>query len=132
MTRHYDLSPPRGTQMTLREARWRILQRCQAAIISALKGYSIPHKLPACELYLQCIDSPDELTFRTASEPHVLHLTVDLPQAKGTLTTDSGPPCSFALPPEACQLYPKVDGKFKTDLAQQVNVSIALAHRQAQ
>lgn len=132
MAKHIDLSPPRGTQMTLREARWRILQRCQTAIISALKGYSIPHKLASCELYLQCIDSPDELTFRTATEPHVLHLTVDLAQAEGSLATDSGPPHSFILPAEACQLYPKVDGKFKTDLAQQVNVSIALAHRQAQ
>lgn len=118
--------------MTLRKARWRILQRCQTAIISALKGYSIPHKLTACELYLQCIDSPDELIFKTASEPHTLHLTVDLPQAKSTLTTDSGPPCSFILPPEACQLYPKVDAKFKFDLAQQVNLTISLAHRQAQ
>lgn len=132
MKSHIDLSPPRGTQMTLREARWRILQRCQTAIISALKGYSIPHKLSQCELYLQCTGSPAELTFRTASEPHVLHLTVDLPQAKGTLNTDSGPPCSFALLPEACQLYPKVDGRFKFDLAQQVNLTIALAHRQAQ
>ena len=132
MTRHFNLSPPRGTQMTLREARWRILQRCQTAIISALKCYSIPHKLASCELYLQCTGSPAELTFRTASEPHVLHLTVDLPQAEGSLVADSGPPHSFILPPEACQLYPKIDGKFKTDLAQQVNVSIALAHRQAQ
>lgn len=132
MKSHIDLSPPRCHTLTLREARWRILQRCQAAIISALKGYSIPHKLASCELYLQCIDSPAELTFRTATEPHTLHLTVDLPQAKGTLTTDSGPPCSFALLAEACMLYPKIDGKFKTDLAQQVNVSVALAHRQAQ
>ena len=132
MAKHIDLSPPRGTQMTLREARWRILQRCQTAIISALKGYSIPHKLVSCELYLQCTGSPAELTFRTASEPHTLYLTVNLPQAEGSLIADSGPPHSFILPPEACQLYPKIDGKFKTDLAQQVNVSIALAHRQAQ
>ena len=132
MKSHVDLSPPSNHTLTLREARWRILQRCQAAIISALKGYSIPHKLASCELYLQCTGSPAELTFRTASEPHVLHLTVDLPQAEGSLVADSGPPHSFILPPEACQLYPKIDGKFKTDLAQQVNVSIALAHRQAQ
>lgn len=132
MAKHIDLSPPRGTQMTLREARWRILQRCQTAIISALKGYSIPHKLASCELYLQCTGSPAELAFRTASEPHTLHLTVDLSQAKGTLTTDSGPPCSFALLAEACMFYPKVDGRFKFDLAQQVNITIALAHRQAQ
>lgn len=132
MKSHYDLSPPRGTQMTLRKARWRILQRCQTAIISALKGYSIPHKLASCELYLQCTGSPDELTFRTVSEPHTLHLAVDLPQAEGSLATDSGPPHSFILPPEACMLYPKVDGRFKFDLAQQVNVSIAVAHRQAQ
>ena len=132
MTRHFNLSPPRCHTLTLREARWRILQRCQTAIISALKGYSIPHKLASCELYLQCIDSPDKLTFRTASEPHTLYLTVNLPQAKGTLIADSGPPHSFTLPSEACALYPKIDGKFKTDLAQQVNVTIALAHRQAQ
>ena len=131
MTRHYDLSPPSNHTLTLRKARWRILQRCQTAIISALKGYSIPHKLVSCELYLQCIDSPDKLTFRTATEPHTLHLTVDLAQAEGSLVADSGPPHSFILPPEACQLYPKIDGKFKIDLAQQVNVSIALAHRQA-
>ena len=132
MKSHVDLSPPSNHTLTLREARWRILQRCQAAIISALKGYSIPHKLFQCKLYLQCVDSPAELTFRTASGPHTLHLTVDLAQAEGSLATDSGPPCSFILPPEACQLYPKIDGKFKTDLAQQVNVTIALAHRQAQ
>lgn len=132
MAKHIDLSPPRGTQMTLRKARWRILQRCQAVIISALKCYTPTHKFSQCELYLQCVGSPAELTFKTASEPHVLYLTVDLPQAKGTLTTDSGPPYSFILPPEACMLYPKVDGKFKTDLAQQVNLTIALAHRQAQ
>lgn len=132
MAKHIDLSPLGDYTLTLSEARWRILQRCQTAIISALKGYSIPHKLVSCELYLQCIGNPAELTFRTASEPHTLYLTVNLPQAKGTLTTDSGPPHSFILPPEACQLYPKVDGKFKTDLAQQVNVSISLAHRQAQ
>lgn len=132
MAKHIDLSPLGDYTLTLSEARWRILQRCQAVIISALKGYSIPHKLTSCELYLQCVDSPTELAFSTASEPHVLHLTVDLPQAEGSLATDSGPPHSFILPPEACQLYPKVDGKFKTDLAQQVNVSIALAHHQAQ
>lgn len=132
MKSHVDLSPPGDHTLTLRKARWRILQRCQTAIISALKGYSIPHKLASCELYLQCTGSPAELAFRTASEPHVLHLTVDLPQAEGSLIADSGPPCSFALLAEACQLYPKVDGKFKTDLAQQVNVTIALAHRQAQ
>lgn len=132
MKTHYNLSPPSNHTLTLREARWRILQRCQAAIISALKGYSIPHKLSQCELYLQCTGSPAELTFRTVSEPHTLHLAVDLPQAKSTLTTDLGPPHSFTLLAEACVLYPKVDGKFKTDLAQQVNVSIALAHRQAQ
>ena len=132
MKSHVDLSPPSNHTLTLREARWRILQRCQTAIISALKCYSIPHKLVSCGLYLQCTGSPAELTFSTASEPHVPHLTVDLPQAKGSLATDSGPPCSFALLPEACMLYPKIDGNFKTDLAQQVNVSIALAHRQAQ
>lgn len=132
MTRHFNLSPPRCHTLTLREARWRILQRCQTAIISALKGYSIPHKLASCELYLQCAGKAAELTFKTASEPHTLYLTADLAQAEGSLLADSGPPCSFILPPEACQLYPKVDGKFKTDLAQQVNVSIALAHRQAQ
>lgn len=131
MAKHIDLSPPRGTQMTLRKARWRILQRCQTAIISALKGYSIPHKLSQCELYLQCIGNPAELTFSTASEPHTLYLTVNLPQAEGSLATDSGAPHSFILPPEACMLYPNIDGKFKTDLAQQVNVSITLAHRQA-
>ena len=132
MKTHYDLSPPGDYTLTLSEARWRILQRCQTAIISALKGYSIPHKLAFCELYLQCTGSPAELAFRTAMEPHLLHLTVDLPQAKGSLVADSGPPCSFILPPEACQLYPKVDGKFKFDLAQQVNLTIALAHRQTQ
>lgn len=132
MANHIDLSPPRGTQMTLRKARWRILQRCQTAIISALKCYTPTRKLLDCELYLQCIDSPAELTFRTAMEPHTLHLAVDLPQAEGSLATDSGPPHSFILPPEACMLYPKVDAKFKFDLAQQVNLTIALAHRQAQ
>lgn len=132
MKSHIDLSPPGGTQMTLREARWRILQRCQAVTISALKCYTTTHKLPQCELYLQCTGSPAELAFRTASEPHTLHLTVDLPQAEGSLVADSGPPHSFILPPEACQLYPKIDGKFKTDLVQQVNLTIALAHRQAQ
>lgn len=132
MKSHVDLSPPVDHTLTLREARWRILQRCQAVIISALKCYIPTSKLSDCELYLQCTGSPAELTFRTATEPHTLHLAVDLPQAKGTLTTDLGPPHSFTLLAEACVLYPKVDGKFKTDLAQQVNVSIALAHRQAQ
>lgn len=132
MKTHYDLSPPSNHTLTLREARWRILQRCQAVTISALKCYTPTHKLPQCELYLQCTGSPAELTFRTVSEPHTLYLTVNLPQAEGSLVTDSGPPHSFILPPEACQLYPKVDGRFKFDLAQQVNVSIALAHRQAQ
>lgn len=132
MKSYIDLSPPRGTQMTLRKARWRILQRCQTAIISALKGYSIPHKLASCELYLQCAGKAAELTFKTASEPHTLYLTADLAQAEGNLLADSGPPCSFALLAEACMLYSKVDAKFKFDLAQQVNVSIALAHRQAQ
>lgn len=132
MKTHYDLSPPSNHTLTLREARWRILQRCQTAIISALKGYSIPHKLTQCELYLQCAGKAAELTFRTATEPHTLHLTVDLAQAEGSLVADSGPPHSFILPPEACQLYPKIDGKFKTDLVQQVNLTIALAHRQAQ
>ena len=131
MKTHDDLSPPGDYTLTLSEARWRILQRCQAAIISALKGYSIPHKLASCELYLQCTGSPTELAFSTASEPHVLHLAVNLSQAEGSLIADSGPPCSFALLAEACMLYPKIDGKFKTDLAQQVNVSITLAHRQA-
>lgn len=132
MKSHVDLSPPGDHTLTLREARWRILQRCQAVIISALKGYTPTRKLASCELYLQCIDSPDKLTFRTATEPHTLHLTVDLAQAEGSLVADSGPPHSFILPPEACQLYPKIDGKFKTDLVQQVNLTIALAHRQAQ
>lgn len=132
MTRHFNLSPPRCHTLTLREARWRILQRCQTAIISALKGYSIPHKLSQCELYLQCTGGPAELAFSTASEPHTLYLAVDLAQAEGSLIADSGPPHSFILPSEACQLYPKIDGKFKTDLVQQVNLTIALAHRQAQ
>lgn len=132
MAKHIDLSPLGDYTLTLSEARWRILQRCQTAIISALKGYSIPHKLVSCELYLQCAGKAAELAFRTASEPHTLHLTVNLPQAEGSLIADSGPPHSFILPPEACMLYPKVDGRFKFDLAQQVNVAIALAHRQAQ
>lgn len=132
MKSHIDLSQPSNHTLTLREARWRILQRCQTTIISALKCYTPTHKLPQCELYLQCVGSPAELAFRTATEPHTLHLAVNLSQAEGSLVADSGPPHSFTLPPEACMLYPKVDGKFKTDVAQQVNVTIALAHRQAQ
>lgn len=132
MKTRINLMPSSSHSPTVSQSRWRILQRSQAAIISALKGYTPTHKLSSCELYIQCLGHPDSLTFKTVDGTHVLHLALDLRQACGSLTVDKSPPKSFMLPPEACQLYTHLDGTFKVDLAQQVNLSIALAHRQVQ
>lgn len=132
MKTRINLMPSSSHSPTVSQSRWRILQRSQAAIISALKGYTPTHKLSSCELYIQCLGHFDDLAFKTVDGSHVLSLSLDLRQACGSLAADSGPPKGFQLPPEACELYTHVDGDFKTDLAQQVNLSIALAHRQAQ
>lgn len=132
MKSHYDLLPSSSPSLTPLQSRWQVLQRSQAAIISALKGYTPTHKLSSCELYIQCLGHFDDLAFKTVDGSHVLSLSLDLRQACGSLAADKSPPKSFVLPPEACQLYTHLDGSFKVDLVQQVNLSIALAHRQAQ
>lgn len=127
------LEPQQPPRLSLKMARWQILQKCQKQLILALKGYSMPKKLSHCDLFMQVLDARKPL-FKAfdaeESEVHELHLELNLQQAAGKLLSD-GPEMEFILPPEACQMYKQLDASFAADLVQQVNLSVALAHKQA-
>ena len=93
----------------------------------------MPKKLSHCDLFMQVLDAR-KLLFKAfdaeESEVHELHLELNLQQAAGKLLND-GPEMEFILPPEACQMYKQLDASFAADLVQQVNLSVALAHKQA-
>lgn len=127
------LQPP--PRLSVKSARWKILQTMQRQLLAVVKHYCTTNKLSKCSLYLYYVRSPNlnRLVFKTTrredeTESHEIVIEAGLDEALAYVVTDYYHPTPFNLPVGACSIYQAFDESFIEDLVQQTNLSIALAH----
>lgn len=129
-----DLIPQPPPKLSLKLARWKILQIMQRQLLSVIKHYCNTTKLSHCDLYLVYIRSPNlnRLCFKTARYGHdkaaQIIIEAGLDEALAYTVTEYQHPMAFDLPTDACSVYTEFDDKFIEDLVQQVNLSVAHSH----
>ena len=130
-----DLVPQPPPRLSVKSARWKILQTMQRQLSAVVKHYCATNKLSRCSTYLYYIRSPnlDRLVFRTTrredeTENHKIIIEAGLDEALAYVVTDYHHPEPFDLPADACSTYTMFDESFIEDLVQQTNLAIALAH----
>lgn len=124
--------PPR---LSVKSARWKILQTMHRQLFTIVKHYCATNKLSRCSVYLYYIRSPnlDRLVFKTTrredeTESHEIIIEAGLNESLAYIVTDYHHPEPFDLSADACNMYGTFDENFIEDLVQQTNLSIALAH----
>lgn len=136
LTQHVmNLVPKPPPKMSVKSARWKILQTMQRQLLAVVKHYCDTNKLSKCSLYLYYVRSPNlnRLVFKTTrredeTESHEIVIEAGLDEALAYIVTDYYHPESFDLPADACNMYETFDESFIEDLVQQTNLAIALAH----
>lgn len=130
-----NLVPKPPPKMSVKSARWKILQTMQRQLLAVVKHYCETNKLSKCSLYLYYVRSPnlDRLVFKTTrredeTKSHEIIIEAGLEEALAYIVTDYYHPLAFDLPADACNVYEVFDKDFIEDLVQQTNLSIALAH----